>query len=285
MAFNVLHWLRAFTDARSDWPSEYRLVALALAKYANKQGRAWPGIRALEADTATSRHTVIRAIHQLTNGGWCTRDTSPGKLTQYQLVSDVHQYPTCTGAPETPGGAPGTPPGGAPGTTKLLSTTTQLTTQSAETVPAPPSKSPRPRKISVEVYPIVQDIMARLAAVRGYTSPMYSAELVAANQMVKNGFTPDLILDCYRHFKAEAFWAEKELKLMTVAGNIHAWKASRNHPGGQNATRKLPFGSHTAEEYWRIAGEAGQLDAADQREWDAQHPGRLGVGSGSGPPA
>ena len=52
---------------------------------------------------------------------------------------------------------------------------------------------------------------------------------------------------------------------------------ARNNTGGQSGTRKQPVGSHTAEDYWRKAGEAGQLDAADQRAWDAEHPGRTAV--------
>ena len=121
MAFNVVHWLKAFTDERSDWPCQYRMVALAIARHADsKTGNCYPSLRLLEREAGVSHHTVIRALRLLEQGGWCTRAPPIGAVSRYKLVSDVHQYPACTSAPETPvsdvhqGGAPETLGGGAP---------------------------------------------------------------------------------------------------------------------------------------------------------------------------
>ena len=49
----------------------------------------------------------------------------------------------------------------------------------------------------------------------------------AAQKLLERGFTPEEVIACYRHFKAEPFWADKHLSLAYVAEHIGAWKESK----------------------------------------------------------
>ena len=49
----------------------------------------------------------------------------------------------------------------------------------------------------------------------------------AASKILERGFTPEEVITCYRHFKAEPFWADKHLSLAYIAEHIGAWKESK----------------------------------------------------------
>jgi len=233
-------------------------VAIVLARHAGKTGDSFPSLTKICKEAAIERATAVKALRVLETNGWFTRRTGMGVVTHYQLVHQAHWFTTPTGTRGVL--LPVHQAHSDQFTRRTVSNplTTQLTTQLAETVPAPRAKASRPLKISLEMLPVVQDVMTRMEKVRGYVSPCYGAEMQAAQRMVKDGFPPDVILDCYRHFKAEPFWATKELKLMTVAGNIQAWKAGRNGTGGQGGKSRKPFGNHTIADYEAEARRLGQ---------------------------
>lgn len=227
--FNPLHWVRAFTDKRSDWPCQYRMIAIVLGTYANKDGRAWPGIRALAVQSGTRTPTVVKVIRLLEEGKWLTRDNTPGKLSQYKLYALVNQYPLLTGQLRDTGVQLRTTAGVQLRTTKLPSTTTQLTTKRAETVPAPPAKSKD--KEAEPLHPQIQEVIAVLQGERGYPSPRMAAEYQDIRFMLKASHTATDIMACWRNLRAAPWWSGKEVFMATVRSQIGAWKSTRNGTG------------------------------------------------------
>ncbi|MFH1486694.1 MAG: HNH endonuclease signature motif containing protein [Chloroflexota bacterium] len=80
----------------------------------------------------------------------------------------------------------------------------------------------------------VKAVFAGLKDRRGYASPKGAAEGAAARQMLKWGLTPEEILECWDEKKTEPFWIDKELWMMTISGQIQAWKANKKRgPSGE----------------------------------------------------
>jgi hypothetical protein len=57
---------------------------------------------------------------------------------------------------------------------------------------------------------------------RGYRPPKRSAEASAIMRMLKGGFKPEQIMKTWEKLKAEPFWSEKELYMMSVESQIGA---------------------------------------------------------------
>jgi DNA-binding transcriptional MocR family regulator len=72
------HQARAVLDIEGLPPSE-TLVLIALALRAGNDGRAWPSIARLCADTRLSDSTVRRAIHALAEAGYLIVRRQPGR--------------------------------------------------------------------------------------------------------------------------------------------------------------------------------------------------------------
>lgn len=69
----------------------------------------------------------------------------------------------------------------------------------------------------LEVFQQVQEL-------RGYPSGNAGAEGRAVKTMLKQGYTPYEIVQCYSHLKGEHFWTMRNLPLMTVATQIGEWR-------------------------------------------------------------
>ena len=277
MAFNIVHWLRSFTDERSDWPCQYRMVALALGRHANKDGECHPSERLLEREAYVSRPTVIRTLRLLEKAGWSTRDPTHGKVSRFKLVSHVDQYLTLTGQPETPvslvdhGGQREIPVGGQPETPELLvrnSVTTQgvppnvtLPLIPTPDVGAPAQKrTPRMKVAKTDkepdaLNPSVQAVFAGLKEARGYQSPIPAGEAAAIRAMLRDGHDAETILACWNTYKETPFWADKELTMPYVAKQINAWKHQRLSNNGASG------GAHGTP------GRRVEVDTAEARRW------------------
>jgi hypothetical protein len=63
-----------------------RLLLIALARYANHEGRCWPSIRRLRADTRMATDTVERASEKLVAAERIVVQRRPGTSNLYTLV-------------------------------------------------------------------------------------------------------------------------------------------------------------------------------------------------------
>ena len=92
-------------------------VYVAIARYANDQRRAWPGIARLSAMTGLSARWIRHAIRLLEKTGWLVVDRQPGNRNIYILPpikSREPQFPTPELSKEPQFTTPGNPssPGG-----------------------------------------------------------------------------------------------------------------------------------------------------------------------------
>ncbi len=119
-SFKPLTWLRAVLDESCTLDPYEALVMLALVRYADEQGRAWPGFAALTSVTRVSRTRLIKALDSLERRGCFRRSvqkrgqgfgTNTYELTYPPPTSALGALPdpsngTAPSAPHALGSAP-----------------------------------------------------------------------------------------------------------------------------------------------------------------------------------
>jgi len=68
----------------------------------------------------------------------------------------------------------------------------------------------------------IRQVFAGLVKKRGYKTPKNQAEAKSIRNMLKEGYTPNQILDTWEKLKADDFWQGKELYMMSVEKQIGA---------------------------------------------------------------
>lgn len=69
----------------------------------------------------------------------------------------------------------------------------------------------------------LKEVFARIDKIRGYRpSTKRAAEAKAISKMLKSNYTPDQIIQTWEKMKADKFWQDKELFMMTVESQIGA---------------------------------------------------------------
>ena len=96
--------------------------------------------------------------------------------------------------------------------------------------------APTPRPVS-EHQQIVNAYVTELA----YTPPNMGREVKAAKWLVDNRYSPDLVIECYRHMKRDKFWSDKFLSLQKVAEQISEFSA-RHKPAAKLAETRTVGG-------------------------------------------
>jgi len=74
----------------------------------------------------------------------------------------------------------------------------------------------------------VREIFAALKERRGYEGPNRGAEAKDMRWMLRQGYTPSEILSCYDHVKADPFWQDKPVTMMSVKKRIGEWRNSKS---------------------------------------------------------
>jgi phage replication O-like protein O len=74
----------------------------------------------------------------------------------------------------------------------------------------------------------VREVFAALKERRGYENPNPGAEARAMRWMLQHGYTPSEILGCYDYLKAQPFWQDKPLTMMSVKGQIGEWQNNKS---------------------------------------------------------
>ncbi len=75
----------------------------------------------------------------------------------------------------------------------------------------------------------------------GYRPPNMGREVKAAKWLVDNRYSPDLVIECYRHMKRDKFWSDKFLSLQKVAEQISEFSA-RHKPAAKLAETRTVGG-------------------------------------------
>jgi hypothetical protein len=89
-------------------------------------------------------------------------------------------------------------------------------------------------KYPPEFTPLRKQIFAGLKKLRGYNSPKPIPEAKAISEMLKE-HTPEEILKTWNSMKADKFWQDKELFMMSVKSQIKAIiKNNGSKPNGEN---------------------------------------------------
>jgi hypothetical protein len=91
-----------------------------------------------------------------------------------------------------------------------------------------------PRKLSkIATTPLRKDlgeVFKQLDEIRGYKPPKRPAEASSILRMLKKGFTPQQIIDTWKTMKADKFYYDKELFMMSVESQIGAMVNKNNAP-------------------------------------------------------
>jgi hypothetical protein len=103
----------------------------------------------------------------------------------------------------------------------------QIESSNKTTTPANGSRVPSPHQEIIDVY--VKEL--------AYTPQNMGREVKAAAWLVKQTYTPEQIIACYRHIKRDKFWRDKFVSLQKVAEQI-AEVAGRNGTAAAPAYRK-----------------------------------------------
>ena len=96
------------------------------------------------------------------------------------------------------------------------------------------ASAPRPTS---EHQQIVNAYVTELA----YTPPNMGREVKAAKWLVDNRYSPELVIECYRHMKRDKFWSDKFLSLQKVAEQISEFSA-RHKPAAKLAETRTVGG-------------------------------------------
>ena len=123
----------------------------------------------------------------------------------------------------------------------------------------------------VESPPSVRSVMDTLESIRGYPSGKYAQEAKAVKQMLKQGYGPSDMFNCYAHLKEQHFWTEKTLTMTSVAGQIGEWKA---HSGGMTSEEQAQA-KHAAAYEQRWGPDSPWADADKARKAAREHEREL----------
>jgi hypothetical protein len=148
-----------------DWPDlnpPGRLVGMVVASHANRDGRAWPSLDTVAAETGHHRRTVIRAVVELEKRGLFTVLRHTGRPSEYVF------------GPGYPQGGGGTPPpvaprhgGGDSGYQNPWPTATQRTKKNnSKNAPPFSTDEPPPAPLRLVAEPVAGDIATKLAPIR-----------------------------------------------------------------------------------------------------------------------
>lgn len=85
----------------------------------------------------------------------------------------------------------------------------------------------------------LKEVFEKIDKLRGYRPPKRNAEAASIQRMLKKGYTPKLIIECWQTLKQDDFWKQKELFLMTIETQIGAILSQNKRLNKQN-TRNDP---------------------------------------------
>ena len=73
----------------------------------------------------------------------------------------------------------------------------------------------------------------------GYHCPTFGKEAAAASRILKANYTPAQVFGCYDYLKAQTFWSDKVVSLMTVLINIGEWVKNKQPEKTAPTAREL----------------------------------------------
>lgn len=167
-----------------------KLVLLALADWANEDGKCWPSIAKIAAKTGCGERTVQRALREAETRGILARHENKGKGCVY-TINPRHCVTPATKSP--PSDRRQTPATVAPNTSG---------TTIVEEAKASPTKRAKPKKSDPFVLPdwIPTDAWTRFVAMRkSIGKPMSNDAMGLAvtklNELAEDGHPPGAVLD------------------------------------------------------------------------------------------
>ena len=234
-----------------------KAVLMVLADYHNEEmGYAWASQQRIAEDCEITDRSVRSALTTLERLGFITR-TQAGN--QYQPSHYVFNF-SCTQAraPEaTISGAadaqahapenigiqhPESAPEDVSGAPKVdrnsASASSQVHRKSSVSAPEAPrhSNPQEPPVLSLSLQTTIHDLQRE----RGFASAREADELVAAQQMLDDGYSPEDIVGCYRAMKqdpVDKYWRNKPLWLGSVYRQIGEWMAQQTRPSAVEEDR------------------------------------------------
>ena len=261
-----------FTPLSDHMVRTYGLIIAAvwgrMWRYSQMQdGVCRASFQTLADDLNMGRATVIRAVARLEADGLLL-DTTPNK------VKSAHAYKVIPSSSITVT---------TDEETKLVSQRPQTSiTADKSSITVIHKESTKRQKILTTVGtkksdsdPRVKALVLGFQDLVGYGLQTWAQESAAAKKLLKSGYEPADIYNCWRYMTSDSFWEGKHCGLSSVAKQIGAWvKAgrpkTRNGKVNDATTRRhdtrrsswaQPDG-HTAEDIDRILAERAAEDAA-----------------------
>lgn len=183
-------------------------------------------LRRLTSDLGISRPTIIRAIHRLSDSGYL-QDLTPNAVKrthEYRLNLPKSGKETCPeSGKET-----------LPDETNLVKKRYQ---SGKDLIPKESTKdiSTKTRsKNKAPPNPQVGELLKQYQELIGYSITAHAKEGAAAKWLLKEEYTTDQILGCWRTMAMEEFWKGKHISLQSVKNRIGPW-IKTNGSGNERA--------------------------------------------------
>ena len=214
-------------------PYQYRLYAHYKRVCGANGGTCWEG-RAKTADTCKmSEGMVTKTRAWLANNGWIHLERGDNQNDTYNITiidrwsENMTRYSDRSSCGDD--------------RSHEVTTGRHEVTQRSNSFKNKPKEeikdtAPTPRPVS-EHQQIVNAYVTELA----YTPPNMGREVKAAKWLVDNRYSPDLVIECYRHMKRDKFWSDKFLSLQKVAEQISEFSA-RHKPAAKLAETRTVGG-------------------------------------------
>lgn len=169
-------------------PDSEKLILLALADWADDQGRCWPSVAQLSAKSSKSERTVQAALKSLESKGALARDMKPGKGTVYTINPRSGFTPAETAPPQR---LRRTPAAAAPNTS--IHTNREA---NASLTPLPPKRADRfvlPDWVPADAWAGYEDM--RRKARKPMTDRARRLAIAKLGELAAAGDDPGAVLD------------------------------------------------------------------------------------------
>jgi hypothetical protein len=235
-----------------DLPDSEKLIMLALADWADDDGRCWPSIAQIVKRSSKSERTVQAALKSLEAKGALVRAMKPGCGTKYTLNPRSHRTPADTAPPQ---GTTKTPAAAAPNTSRTIIGSTDV-------LPPPTPQKPKPAVASGKPAgkPVKADAVP-MPDLPDWVPPDAWAGFLANREHLKKPMTP--------HAAVLIF---SKLKALSLAGHPPGDVLNQSTMCGWQGVFKLKGDFDDGRNGQRSGAGAGRAGPRDRDDGDYRNP-------------
>lgn len=205
-------------------PIDARVYAYLLWRQGISEN-SFPGEERTAKDLGVSVKTIKRSVAQLVSCDWLRRKRRYGKSSMSWIFAspalckawDERQERDTSDPNDDTNGSPMTPSNGSPVTRHNDNQRTIVSNTGAPSAP-------------VDETVTYRSIQKAFEQACGYPVNWGAGNSKAAKWLAQNHFTPEQVVGCYRHLKAQEFWKNKQLNLRNLPDQIGEYVQKHSPP-------------------------------------------------------